>query len=123
MNTQKEEIQDFWAVISLFGHSKIAGRVSSYSLGGASFVLVSVPETEVRQAYTKMYNPSAIYDITPTDEQTCKIVMDQLEGRPLKIYGLREEIDKAIAESGKALPEGNKEHHKDNNEEQDECWW
>lgn len=119
MNTQKEEIQDFWAVISLFGHSKIAGRVSSYSLGGASFVLVSVPETEFHQAYTKMYNPSAIYDITPTDEKTCKIMIDQIEGRPLKIYGLREEIDKAIAASGKELPEQNKEHH----EENDECWW
>ena len=61
-----------WAVLELFGHQRLAGMVTEVQLGGASFVRVDVPEDGKKKGWklTKMYNPSAIYAITPVTEET-----------------------------------------------------
>lgn len=33
-----------WAIVDLFGHTRIAGKVSEQVIGGCSFVRVDVPE-------------------------------------------------------------------------------
>ncbi|MDD2657785.1 MAG: hypothetical protein PHD04_03970 [Candidatus Pacebacteria bacterium] len=43
---------DEWAIIDLFGHQKIAGRVSEQQIGGASFVRVDVP---LEPPFTKLF--------------------------------------------------------------------
>jgi hypothetical protein len=35
---------DSWAVVELFGHQQIAGRVTEASIGGCSFLRVDVPD-------------------------------------------------------------------------------
>ena len=39
-----QEKFDQWAVVELFGHQQIAGRVTEASIGGCSFLRVDVPD-------------------------------------------------------------------------------
>jgi hypothetical protein len=57
-------------IVELFGHQRIAGRVSEQQLGGTNFIRVDVPEVDEQPGFTKLYGASAIYAITPTDEAT-----------------------------------------------------
>lgn len=66
---------DEWALLELFGHSKIAGRVTAVELGGASFVRIDVPEIDGKQAITRYFSPSAIFSITPMTEQTVRSII------------------------------------------------
>lgn len=72
-----------WAVIELFGHQKIAGKVSEQSIGGNSFVRVDVPEVNGHQKFTKMFGNGAIYAITITDEKTARMVAVSCSPEPM----------------------------------------
>jgi hypothetical protein len=37
---------DQWCIVELFGHTKIAGKVSEAQIGGQSFIRVDVPQIE-----------------------------------------------------------------------------
>ena len=76
-----------FAIVELFGHQRVAGRISEQSFGGDSFVRVDVPEvsfeerdygderlqTRVIQAHTRTFGAKAIYAINWCDEQTAAI--------------------------------------------------
>lgn len=51
------------AVVELFGHQKMAGKVTEQSIGPSTFVRIDVPETNHQPAFTRLLNPSAIYAI------------------------------------------------------------
>lgn len=70
---------DTWAVVELFGHQQIAGRVAEQTIGGSTFVRVDVPETPESVGYTKLYGPGAIYAITPTTEAIARANAHRLE--------------------------------------------
>ena len=38
------EKKDQWAIVELFGHQRIAGKISEHAVGGCSFVRIDVPE-------------------------------------------------------------------------------
>lgn len=59
---------DTWAVIELFGHSRIAGKVTNVSIAGCGFIRVQVPAREGCPAYTRDIAPKAVYAINPCDE-------------------------------------------------------
>jgi hypothetical protein len=85
---------DFWGVIALFGHNKIAGKLSSVTLGSAVMVRVDVPQTTNIPAYYKLFNTSAIYDMTPTDEETARVVAEHLSAKPLPdIYTIQRHVE------------------------------
>jgi len=44
---------ELWAVVELFGHQRIAGKISEHNLGG-TFVRVDVPSVGGRPAFTKL---------------------------------------------------------------------
>jgi len=83
-----KETFDIWAIIELFGHSKLAGRVSEQTIGGATFLRVDVPEMEGCPAFTRFYGAGAVYAITPTDEKTARRVVEALRPRPINVYGV-----------------------------------
>jgi hypothetical protein len=88
-------------VLELFGHQRLAGMVTEAQLGGASFVRVDVPEDGKKKGWklTKMYNPSAIYSITPVTEETARLVARSVSGEPVTRWDVQEmvrEVKKAL---------------------------
>lgn len=75
---------DTWAIVEMFGHKRIAGKVSEHVLGSAVLIRVDVPETIVQRrggvpgemttspAFTKLLGPSSIYCLTPCSEDVAR---------------------------------------------------
>jgi hypothetical protein len=92
---------DGCAVIELFGHTRIAGRVSDFTLGSAVFVRVEVPETKGLKGYTRLINPSAIYALNPCDEESMMAAAKQCSTSPVELlvaYDMREKVRAEFAE-------------------------
>lgn len=71
----QEQGFESWAVVELFGHQKIAGRVSEVPLAGTNFLKVEVPETDKSAGYTRLFGAGAIYGITPCTEDQAKTIL------------------------------------------------
>ena len=85
-----------WAIVELFGHQKIAGRVSEQSIGGCSFVRVDVPETKRVPAFSRLFGNGAIYSMTVTDERSAKMAAEMFTPEPMDKWTVDHHI-KALA--------------------------
>ena len=104
MSEQGERF-DSWAVVELFGHQKLAGRVAEQTIGGCSFLRLDVPEqkyTEQRGVddehgdisyrpvevtvppYTKFLTQGAIYCMTPCSEDIARKVLGRIRTQPIQ---------------------------------------
>ncbi|MGH2271368.1 hypothetical protein ACQ9LF_06175 [Anaerohalosphaeraceae bacterium U12dextr] len=83
----KEKFEQ-WAIVELFGHQRIAGKVTNQELGGETFIRVDVPETSASASYTKMYGKGAIYAITLVDELTAKAAAECMQPVPFNTYSI-----------------------------------
>lgn len=92
--TQTEKF-DIWALIELFGHSRMAGRVQERTIGSAAFLQVDVPETKKHPAFSRLLNPSAIYAINPLDEETARHYAETINSAPIKSWDISEFMEKA----------------------------
>lgn len=92
-----DEKFELTAMVELFGHQRIAGLVTEQNIGGASFIRVDVPESKSQPKFTRLFNPSAIYAINPVSEETMRIMVDQIESKPISAWDVREFTDKLIA--------------------------
>ena len=90
-----------WAIIELFGHQRIAGRVSEQQIGGESFIRVDVPPANCNgtqfEPMTKLYGPGAIYCITPVTEQAARLAAAAAVERPVKRWELPARERQALA--------------------------
>jgi len=79
-----------WAIIEIFGHTRLAGLISEARIGEASFLRVDVPASEdgQRQGFTRFYGPAAIYSITIVDEAVARSAAHQLRVRPVTVVYL-----------------------------------
>lgn len=93
--TEKQTFEQ-WAIIEIFGHQRIAGRVTEQTIGGCSFVRVDVPAVGKEQAFTKLFGQGAIYAITFTDEAAATLAAGAIQARPIDTW----ELQRAM----KALP-------------------
>jgi hypothetical protein len=75
-----------WAIIELFGHTQIAGKVSEATIGGCSFLRVDVPEIDGKPAITKFYGQGAIYSMTPVSEELARAAVKSFQHRPVNVY-------------------------------------
>lgn len=101
---------DCWAIIELFGHNKIAGRLTTQTVGVAALFRVDVPELlvpEVRESgheylegkyrnvervlpehkrggYTRFFGVGAIYAINPVTEETARAAVIGIEPLPVR---------------------------------------
>ncbi len=98
---------DSWAVIELFGHSVIVGRVTEASIGGCSFLRVDVPATNGQAEFTRFFGNGAIYSMTPVTEDVARAALLRHTPRPVSAYGIlpaatpnRDEIDGEDYERG-----------------------
>lgn len=93
MNTvQNPQQQPFeaWALVELFGHQRIVGRVTEQPLGGASFIRVDVPDATGETAFTRMYGAAAIYSISPIDRAMAIELAQACDAVPVRPYELRQ---------------------------------
>lgn len=82
----EEKHFDSWCIIEIFGHQRLAGRVTEEQIGGQSFIRVDVPAVDGAAAFTKLYGPGAIYSITPTTEELVRAALPRLRPEPVSIY-------------------------------------
>jgi DNA polymerase-3 subunit epsilon len=88
---------DMHCVVELFGHQKIAGKVTEQAIGGATFIRVDVPKTTKREGFTRFYGAGAIYSITPVDEKVAAAMAESLEVEPVSEWTLRQAMQKLLA--------------------------
>ena len=78
---------ELYAIVELFGHQRIVGRISEYSLGGV-FVRVDVPAVNGRPGFTKLFGPNAIYGMTFVDRDVALAAAEKLALVPVTQYDL-----------------------------------
>lgn len=98
-----QEKFEVWAIVELFGHNKIAGKVSEQTIGGSSMVRVDVPATEAAPAFTRLLNVSAIYAINPVTEEVAVGCAGRFQSRPIETWDAREVL-RRIDEQKKLMP-------------------
>jgi hypothetical protein len=79
-----------WAIVELFGHKKMAGKVSEQEIAGTGFVRIDVPAVNGNQGFTKLLGPQSIYGITPVDEAHATAAAQAWNPQPLDRYDLGE---------------------------------
>ena len=93
-----EELGKFeeWAIIELFGHKVIAGKVSEQQVGGCSFVRVDVPAVGKQKPFTRLFGNGAIYSINITDEETATAAADYYKPVPMEPWTVSDMLRKAL---------------------------
>ena len=82
-----------FALVELFGHNRIAGKVTEAEIGGGRFIRVDVPAIGDLQPITRYYSPSAIYGITPLSEATAVALATQLGVQPVNRWDVQTWLD------------------------------
>jgi len=77
-------------IVELMGHGKIAGLVSEETIAGGSFLRVDVLGVGGIPPFTRFYSPGAVYCVTPVDEPTCIMAMEQFQVKPVYIWSMPE---------------------------------
>lgn len=102
-----EQVQDkfeAWAVIDLFGHAHIAGKVSEATIGGCSFLRVDVPAVKDEhgelQAFTKFFGQGAIYSMAVVTEQVARSAVLAYRVQPVTAFELRPALGHAQGKLG-----------------------
>lgn len=91
---QTTEKLDLWAVVELFGHSKIAGRCTEQNIADTNMLRVDVPETTHNPAFTRLIGSQAIYAIHPMDEASVRFHAEQLEKTPMQSWDVKAMLKK-----------------------------
>lgn len=90
----ESEAKEMWALVELFGHNRIAGKVTEAEMGGGALIRVDVPSVKDRAPLTKYYNVKAIYGLTPVDEATARKMAESIDAAPINSYSLDREIER-----------------------------
>lgn len=85
---------DEFALVELFGHQRIVGRVTEATLAGGAFLRVDVPAFNGSPAFTRFYGPSAIYSLSPITEQIARDLMAQNRHEPVSRFDLPQLAEK-----------------------------
>lgn len=93
MENQKLEL---FALVELFGHTRIAGKVTEQTVGSSTFIRVDVPETNSQPSFSRLLNPSAIYAINPVTELVAKEMAERIETAPIESWDINRLHQKLI---------------------------
>lgn len=112
-----------WAVVEIFGHQRIAGKVTEATIGGCAFLRVDVPKTEKRQAYTKYFGNGAIYAMTPCDEEVGRIAAEDIERYHVPIQiSITPEMRAKMLGSGETKEVYRQDPDDDDDDDRDDDW-
>ena len=75
------------ALVELFGHQRIVGLLSQQTFGTGVLFRVDVPDLlkdgkVARRGFTRYFGISAIYSVTPIDEETVRQLLPSIDGTP-----------------------------------------
>lgn len=87
-----------WAYVELMGHNKIAGHVTEYKFGNQSMIRIDVPAIDDTPKFSKIFNVSAVYAITPLSEQDAIDYAKKIKAKPLDIWEMNEIFQAKINE-------------------------
>lgn len=76
---------DAWCVVDLFGHARIAGKVTNQNIGSATFVRVDVYEG-AKLAFTRFFHPNAVYGISPVTRAVAIATAKAIDARPVQAW-------------------------------------
>lgn len=85
MNTTDKTL-DAFCIVEIFGHQKIAGRVTEQVIAGQGFLRVDVPATSKQTEFTRFYGPGAIYCMTPVSAEIAQAAAEKLWVEPVSVY-------------------------------------
>lgn len=113
----QSESFECWAIVELFGHNKIAGKVSEQTIGGSNMVRVDVPDTKAAPAFTRFLHVNAIYAINPVAQDIATGYAERIQVKPIESYDAREVLRRIDA--AKQLPFGEVPSEEEQEEEDD----
>lgn len=105
--SETNEKFETWAVLELFGHRTLAGKVTEQAIGGCTFVRVDVPpirvegEGTVRDGFCKFLGQAAIYSITPCSEEIARAAAQHISQDPIPVY--MPELQRALPRAAESL--------------------
>lgn len=104
MSTDERTPFEGWAILELMGHRRLAGYLSEETVAGGAFVRIDVPGPSAEEAdsvlgwfATQFYAPAAVYCITPTSEETARLIAAR--NKPTPAY--RWELEPAPVYAGR----------------------
>jgi len=76
-----------WALVELFGHQRIVGRVTVDPVDFPGMIRVDVPDLlkegkVVREGFTRYFGRGALYGVTPISEQSVRELLPHVDGHP-----------------------------------------
>lgn len=77
-----------WAIIDLFGHTRLAGRVSEVQQFGTSMCRIEVPEVDGRPGFTRDVGGAAIFGMTDVSEGLAVAFTRAQRTAPVQAYEL-----------------------------------
>lgn len=103
---------ELWAIVELFGHQRIAGKVTEQSVGTSTFIRIDVPETEQQPSFTRIVNPTAVYALNPVTEEVAREMASRIQQKPIEAWDIREMQKKLLllAEDSKPSEQKQREH-------------
>lgn len=108
MSDENKPKFDEWALVELFGHQKIVGKVSEATLAGGAFLRVDVPAFDGHPGFTRFYGPGAVYSINPVSEEVARGLMTQYRNEPVSRWELPQLAEK-VSEPQGACYSGNED--------------
>lgn len=84
----KDNAFNEWALVELFGHQKIVGKVTEATMAGGAFLRVDVPALNGAASFTRFYGPGAIYSINPITEDVARGLMERYRNEPVSRFEL-----------------------------------
>jgi hypothetical protein len=109
---QQDEKKEFWAIVSLMGHQQLAGHLDEYTMGGCSFLRLTIPETSRQPTWTRLFKDNSIYSIDPCTESVARYKAETLNIAPMTVWDANSMLEKQLSKEGKivvsinSLPEG-----------------
>ena len=92
-----EQKLELFAIVELFGHQRLAGKVTEQTVGSSTFIRIDVPELPNRPKFTRIVNPTAVYAINPVTEEVANITAAQIEASPIDAWDVRTMYQKLLS--------------------------
>lgn len=81
----EDQIFAEWVILELMGHRRLAGFLTEQEVAGKGFLRLDIPG---QPPATQLYNPTAVYAITPTTEDIARAVAMTSQPAPVQRWEL-----------------------------------